>query len=380
MSSSGAHPRSRGENVTTVTKARAIEGSSPLTRGKRVRGLRKAIQARLIPAHAGKTLEAVGLHGFGPAHPRSRGENPCARSPTGATVGSSPLTRGKHVQESCGLAPSRLIPAHAGKTADGVHFCVPFGGSSPLTRGKPPTMGRSRAGAGSSPLTRGKRSVCKDERAMTGLIPAHAGKTVGQCTRRTGVPAHPRSRGENAPTGRPRPSGPGSSPLTRGKRARRAWSFCPLGLIPAHAGKTRGQESRHEGSPAHPRSRGENQAAKPLGRKDLGSSTLTRGKLPEAHRLLGGKRLIPAHAGKTRATRRTRYRMRAHPRSRGENPSAAAAPASTCGSSPLTRGKRQRWNGPRGGIGLIPAHAGKTCRCRRAIRLRRAHPRSRGEN
>ena len=172
----------------------------------------------------------------------------------------------------------------------------------------------------------------------------------------------------------------GSSPLTRGKPELTPLEIDDLRLIPAHAGKTRGQESRHEGSPAHPRSRGENQAAKPLGRKDLGSSPLTRGKLPEAHRLLGGKRLIPAHAGKTRATRRTRYRMRAHPRSRGENPSAAAAPASTCGSSPLTRGKRQRWNGPRGGIGLIPAHAGKTFWRACSRRPVGAHPRSRGEN
>ena len=198
MSSSGAHPRSRGENVTTVTKARAIEGSSPLTRGKRVRGLRKAIQARLIPAHAGKTLEAVGLHGFGPAHPRSRGENPCARSPTGATVGSSPLTRGKHVQESCGLAPSRLIPAHAGKTADGVHFCVPFGGSSPLTRGKP---------------TRPTPLPCRLE-------------------------AHPRSRGENLLQSDALHQSCGSSPLTRGKLLEYGRNPAGAGLIPAHAGKT----------------------------------------------------------------------------------------------------------------------------------------------
>ena len=198
MSSSGAHPRSRGENVTTVTKARAIEGSSPLTRGKRVRGLRKAIQARLIPAHAGKTLEAVGLHGFGPAHPRSRGENPCARSPTGATVGSSPLTRGKHVQESCGLAPSRLIPAHAGKTADGVHFCVPFGGSSPLTRGKPtrPTPLPCRLEA--HPRSRGE-NLPGPRHCPAGwrLIPAHAGKTFCSLMHCINPAAHPRSRGEN---------------------------------------------------------------------------------------------------------------------------------------------------------------------------------------
>ena len=113
--------------------------------------------------------------------------------------------------------------------------------------------------------------------------------------------------------------------------------------------------------------------------------------------------------------------MRAHPRSRGENPSAAAAPASTCGSSPLTLGKRQRWNGPRGGdrahprsrgenlvlntkgsdaegsspltrgkrildrgarraVRLIPAHAGKTGGPPVISSPMRAHPRSRGEN
>ena len=238
MSSSGAHPRSRGENVTTVTKARAIEGSSPLTRGKRVRGLRKAIQARLIPAHAGKTLEAVGLHGFGPAHPRSRGENPCARSPTGATVGSSPLTRGKHVQESCGLAPSRLIPAHAGKTADGVHFCVPFGGSSPLTRGKPASAGKSaarrvahprsrgenegysldgRLDPGSSPLTRGKPLTICSSQSYRRLIPAHAGKTARVTWSLRPRWAHPRSRGENCSRKSQPGYPPGSSPLTRGK-------------------------------------------------------------------------------------------------------------------------------------------------------------------
>ena len=335
---------------------------------------------RLIPAHAGKTPVHGHLQARQWAHPRSRGENTFKNRVASHRLGSSPLTRGKPLMVFISVFLSVAHPRSRGENPPrwGAHAPAP---AHPRSRGE--NLLQSDAlhqSCGSSPLTRGKRSVCKDERAMTGLIPAHAGKTVGQCTRRTGVPAHPRSRGENAPTGRPRPSGPGSSPLTRGKRARRAWSFCPLGLIPAHAGKTRGQESRHEGSPAHPRSRGENQAAKPLGRKDLGSSTLTRGKLPEAHRLLGGKRLIPAHAGKTRATRRTRYRMRAHPRSRGENPSAAAAPASTCGSSPLTRGKRQRWNGPRGGIGLIPAHAGKTSSSIRRGPTLRAHPRSRGEN
>ena len=50
-----------------------------------------------------------------------------------------------------------------------------------------------------------------------------------------------------------------------------------------------------------------------------GSSPLTRGKrLPKVRDFLR-RRLIPAHAGKTRASEGPRIRPRAHPRSRGEN-------------------------------------------------------------
>ena len=236
-------------------------------------------------------------------------------------------------------------------------------GAHPRSRGENVDRPRedSRLG-GSSPLTRGKQTLDPTRVGVTRLIPAHAGKTSLWLSIRSALRAHPRSRGENLVAQYVGSRDVGSSPLTRGKPELTPLEIDDLRLIPAHAGKTRGQESRHEGSPAHPRSRGENQAAKPLGRKDLGSSPLTRGKLPEAHRLLGGKRLIPAHAGKTRATRRTRYRMRAHPRSRGENPSAAAAPASTCGSSPLTRGKPRLGCVSSSPWRLIPAHAGKTSR------------------
>ena len=51
-----AHPRSRGENLTTFLEDNWEVGSSPLTRGKR-RAARVADAAHgLIPAHAGKTL------------------------------------------------------------------------------------------------------------------------------------------------------------------------------------------------------------------------------------------------------------------------------------------------------------------------------------
>ena len=52
--------------------------------------------------------------------------------------------------------------------------------------------------------------------------------------------------------------------------------------------------------------------------------------------------------------------MPAHPRSRGENASSKMGPASSGGSSPLTRGKLMDRDEFGGLTGLIPAHAGKT--------------------
>ena len=96
--------------------------------------------------------------------------------------------------------------------------------------------------------------------------------------------------------------------------------------------------------------------------------------------LLDLQRLIPAHAGKTQIAPSLKGLNEAHPRSRGENPLMVDAPGCVAGSSPLTRGKLGRRGGGRGHRGLIPAHAGKTCRRPRSSPPGRAHPRSRGEN
>ena len=51
-----------------------------------------------------------------------------------------------------------------------------------------------------------------------------------------------------------------------------------LGLIPAHAGKTRGKAHRRRAGRAHPRSRGENLDGYRETYEEWGSSPLTRGK------------------------------------------------------------------------------------------------------
>ena len=94
----------------------ATLGSSPLTRGKLQGPLRRGRQGRLIPAHAGKTGRVRLRLAGDPAHPRSRGENLSDEAEYQWRVGSSPLTRGKHTVTTYRRKGLRLIPAHAGKT------------------------------------------------------------------------------------------------------------------------------------------------------------------------------------------------------------------------------------------------------------------------
>ena len=233
-----AHPSSRGENPRAFHEDHAPLGSSPLTRGKHVSRCGWVWRLGLIPAHAGKTWSRP-LTGVGTwAHPRSRGENTAAGLPAAGAGGSSPLTRGN----------SRSSPA-----------ATSIRGSSPLTRGK---LGNDL-------------HACLD----VGLIPAHAGKTKAPPRPVSICRAHPRSRGENAPSTHERVSGRGSSPLTRGKLYSLYEQIFTKGLIPAHAGKTTTLLGTLAASRAHPRSRGENH-----------------GRLQRRGGAVG---LIPAHAGKT---------------------------------------------------------------------------------
>ena len=156
------------------------------------------------------------------------------------------------------------------------------------------------------------------------------------------MPAHPRSRGENARSVRHTIPPHGSSPLTRGKRASRSRAVPPHRLIPAHAGKTGTTTTKPITSGAHPRSRGENVSGAHVGPVLHGSSPLTRGKLSRRSAARPLCRLIPAHAGKTKPAPSTRAPVKAHPRSRGENDHRVRFREHDHGSSPLTRGKPPR--------------------------------------
>ena len=213
---------------------------------------------------------------------------------------------------------------------------------------------------GSSPLTRGKRVCDTPCLCRIGLIPAHAGKTRLFPLVVAHLWAHPRSRGENICTPALRIIGRGSSPLTRGKLDLEGVRRGGRGLIPAHAGKTPPRAGKAHTSWAHPRSRGENQRVGIWAFTSAGSSPLTRGKRRRGCRAWLRRGLIPAHAGKTTWPGTTRPHPRAHPRSRGENTARTGPLAAVRGSSPLTRGKLLAARDDAVIHRLIPAHAGKT--------------------
>ena len=152
--------------------------------------------------------------------------------------------------------------------------------------------------------------------------------------------AHPRSRGENRALSTTLVAARGSSPLARGKQRRRQPPRSRRGLIPARAGKTASDLLITVLTPAHPRSRGENQC--------------------DAIPRLQVRGLIPARAGKTKSPAPKTSTPTAHPRSRGENHGLARRYVLRCGSSPLARGKRARARSRSQSVRLIPARAGKT--------------------
>ena len=151
-----AHPRSRGENVEDCVRVLDGEGSSPLTRGKLSRIGVPWLMPGLIPAHAGKTHQPGPARGQSRAHPRSRGENLGGEGGFRVSAGSSPLTRGKRGRGRHGCRSLGLIPAHAGKTPPAItHRLASW--AHPRSRGENTwQMLVTQASVGSSPLTRGK--------------------------------------------------------------------------------------------------------------------------------------------------------------------------------------------------------------------------------
>ena len=209
---------------------------------------------------------------------------------------------------------------------------------------------------------RGKPYFAFIESGDAGLIPAHAGKTHSRRTRNHRPKAHPRACGENPTCRLSLDNSRGSSPRMRGKHEVSGTALTAAGLIPAHAGKTCPRGRRRVSASAHPRACGENSCDGVSVVHEAGSSPRMRGKLFNTVYRTGYGGLIPAHAGKTKASKSHIMKRTAHPRACGENGCGCDELFGSAGSSPRMRGKHDYEGSGLYSMGLIPAHAGKTTR------------------
>ena len=132
-------------------------------------------------------------------------------------------------------------------------------------------------------------------------------------------------------------------PRIRGEHATMAALIvAAVRIIPAYAGSTAGASTRR----------------RPRG----GSSPHTRGARVAQSIQAIQARIIPAYAGSTPDWRGSIHREKDHPRIRGEHRHKGEKAAFQTGSSPHTRGARQRPAHAGDDHGIIPAYAGSTCK------------------
>ena len=171
----------------------------------------------------------------------------------------------------------------------------------------------------------------------------------------------------------------GSSPLARGTRHYLMRCLTGHRFIPAYAGNSQFPLYRCGQDTVHPRLRGELLAGAGCSFNDSGSSPLTRGTL--YGQCVHGYflRFIPAYAGNSTMRANYMIKITVHPRLRGELATDTVSVTVTGGSSPLTRGTRNRKRRCRLLCRFIPAYAGNSKKTAKSDKQITVHPRLRGE-
>ena len=161
------------------------------------------------------------------------------------------------------------------------------------------SMLKMQEAEGSPPRMRGKRLPVVSRRKPVGITPAHAGKTTRMTSCALHARDHPRACGENLTAPRAENARRGSPPRMRGKQGQGRTAARAWGITPAHAGKTQGSLRRPLLKRDHPRACGENFLGLNTPVFALGSPPRMRGKHDRELQALAQEGITPAHAGKT---------------------------------------------------------------------------------
>ena len=146
----------------------------------------------------------------------------------------------------------------------------------------------------------------------------------------------------------------------RGKPHQRVMPPAGRRIIPAHAGQTRALARPDQRRTDHPRACGANLIVFGVVHTHLGSSPRMRGKRRFSRSTRRDGRIIPAHAGQTVCGACSTSVATDHPRACGANFSTTVLSCVLFGSSPRMRGKPWWPGGIPRHPRIIPAHAGQT--------------------
>ena len=355
-----AHPRVRGDDPQPAARALSARGSPPRARGRLGPGVQAGRLLGLTPACAGTTRSLSSLKAARRAHPRVRGDDAGVLLIGGEWVGSPPRARGRRAHVGVGPVAARLTPACAG-TTPAPSPRGPYPGAHPRVRGDDEmSTASARPPPGSPPRARGRHPGGTRGLMGRGLTPACAGTTRPRSSARPSATAHPRVRGDDSAALSRSTTPCGSPPRARGRRSGYVSVAGSLGLTPACAGTTPARA--HPGRPpsAHPRVRGDDAPSRPLGLRARGSPPRARGRRAGLVDELAGGRLTPACAGTTGAPSPTRTPAEAHPRVRGDDDLMRVGRPGERGSPPRARGRPPLRAADRRRQGLTPACAGTT--------------------
>ncbi len=231
---------------------------------------------------------------------------------------------------------------------------------------------------GSSPRMRGSLRYFFRAYRKQGIIPAHAGLTLECRILLASRRDHPRACGAHMLSTICSMMQKGSSPRMRGSHYRNDRCLIREGIIPAHAGLTvlALLDQRHFRD--HPRACGAHGDCDNAEAVGPGSSPRMRGSPPLKSLLILLLRIIPAHAGLTVLRMCNVWMRRDHPRACGAHWKHTEEVVNMEGSSPRMRGSPSCRRCQIRLAGIIPAHAGLTCRACRACGAARDHPRACG--
>ena len=177
-STSGDHPRLRGEHDRDRWISGAEQGSPPPTRGARHQREAGQRDRRITPAYAGSTRTESRQSRARRDHPRLRGEHSRVGSNVLCSRGSPPPTRGALEQGPRVVDDLGITPAYAGSTSwPRMHLVMLR--DHPRLRGEHPTRTAIHwSPVGSPPPTRGARCPTHLRRLHRRITPAYAGSTV----------------------------------------------------------------------------------------------------------------------------------------------------------------------------------------------------------